>query len=741
MISRLRLLLLPLAVLLPAVLSPAARAAVTIENREIRLVLSDDARVVSLVYKPTGEECLAPGANVPAFEAVQYRGYIPDKVTPAHSVRREGDRLIVSFAPLVTVAVFRLRVTDSYIGITLERAAGPGEYGQSKAWYSEFNDETEPFDELRFAQLPLRERGKFGSWLNVDWNRRLAIALVPTDPYADVGSDATPHGRVLRASAWPSVRMAPVGVALVLADPADLLGRLDRVEADYGLPRGARSRMSAAVTHSYWDVEDPLTPGNVSRIIDYAHAAGLKDIQVYHHAFAKSGGHFPWRPEYPHGMADLRAATDRMRAAGITVGLHIHFNKANVNDSYVTPVPDPRLNLRRHFTLAAPLGVSGTRLRVFENPYGCTLDDKRRILRFGDELISYRSYTTRPPYTFLGCGRGALGTRPAAHSAGLIGGLLDVDNWPVWVRFNQRTDIGDEVARRIASIYAGAGFRFVYFDGSEDVPPPFWFNIGNAQWRVYRLLRPEPLFCEASNLSPFDWNMMSRSFGEDAAMPELVKALVRNRRLSQAADMALNFTRCDFGWLHLRPPGPNTIGMQPDMIEYVVSRGAGWGCPVSIIAGLDELAANPRTPDNLEVLRRWERARTSGWLTKAWLRELRGPEPEVTLLIDERGRFELEPCERIPVAGGAGTVRAFLLERKGQPVVSFWDTRGRSALAVPLGGARVELCRDFGHPLPVVRTPEGVRVTAAGRQYLEVPGATPAQVRAAFAAATVHALP
>ena len=724
------------ALALLAISSPAA-ANVVIENRDVRLELSDDARIRHLVYKPTGEECLAPGADVPAFAAVDHRAFVPPKVTPAKSVRREGDKLIVTFEPLVTVATFRLQITDDYLGFRLEQIGGPGSYLEAKAWASEYNEETQPFQELRMFQIPLRERGNFGSWLNVDWDDRLAVNLLATDPYGEITSEAAPDVRTLRAAIWPEVRSAPMGVALVVAPPEHLLERLGRLEADYGLPHGAASRQSPETRWSCWEIQDPLTSANVDRIIKYAHQAGIREIQIYHGAFAKSAGHFPWRDEYPQGMQDLRAAVDRLKAAGLTVGIHIHFNKAATNDAYVTPVPDRRLNLRWHFTLAAPIGATDGKIRVLENPHEATLDEGRRILRFGDELIRYRTYTTEPPYEFLDCDRGTLATAPATHDAGVIGGLLDVDNWPVWIRFDQATDIQDEMARKIGEIYRGAGFRFTYFDGSEDVPPPFWFNVANAQWRVYRELQPEPLFSEASHFSHFDWHMMSRSHAEDTPRPEGIKALVQQRRLREAANWALNFTRCDFGWVRLyAQSSKSSLGMQPDILEYVDSRGAGWDCPMTITALLEDLDSNPRTPDNLEVLRRWEEARTSGWLTDVKREQLREAAPEHTLLVDEAGKLELAAGETIPVGGATTTVRAFLFERRGSVWVAFWDTRGQSRLQVPLANTSARLFCELGEPRPVAQTAGKLVLTAKGRQYLAVDGATRAQVKEAFLRAT-----
>ena len=43
--------------------------------------------------------------------------------------------------------------------------------------------------------------------------------------------------------------------------------------------------------------------------------------------------------------------------------------------------------------------------------------------------------------------------------------------------FDQRTSIQKEVAARLGEIYSKAGFEFAYFDGAEDVPPPYWFTV------------------------------------------------------------------------------------------------------------------------------------------------------------------------------------------------------------------------------------------------------------------------
>ena len=114
-------------------------------------------------------------------------------------------------------------------------------------------------------------------------------------------------------------------------------------------------------------------------------------------------------------------------------------------------------------------------------------------------------------------------------------------------------------------------------------------------------------------------------------------------------------------------PDDSTIGIQPDMLEYITSRAAGWNSIISLIGNLDQLKSHPRTEDNLEVIRRWEEVRANDILTAKQKKELRNPEQEHILLINEKGDFELLPYFQITnVADKSEEVRAFIFERNNK---------------------------------------------------------------------------
>jgi hypothetical protein len=712
-----------------------ARAAgdVVIENGEMRLIIGSDARARSLVHKPTGEECLDVSIPVPAFTLTQYRPYnnelqlaMPARSTafPADRVRREGDRLIVDFDAVDYRAFIRLRVTDDYLGFTLERL----EYRDTPGFRRK---PATPVDELCFLQLPVKTRRNFGEWLNVLWDERLAVNLLATGPYTKIDG-AAPIGstgkHLFSAAAVDEVKMEGVGAALVATSTATLLDRIARVETDFDLPRGVESRRRPEYRYSYYELVN-VTPRDIDEHIGIARRAGFRAMMVYNRAFARSIGHFDFKPEYPRGIEDLREMVRKIKAAGMTPGLHFHYTKAEKNDPYVEGRPDPRLNLTQSFTLRDSLDSLATSLTVEENPRGAPIEDERRYLRLGDELLTYESYTTERPYRFLGLQRGRLKTTAVAHGAGIKLGLLDVDTWPIFVRFDQRTSIQQEVAERIGRIYREAGFEFVYFDGAEDVHPPYWFTVSWPQLTVYRELAPAPLLAEGACKSHFSWHLLTRGNAFDVFAPEVMKAATRANPAAEAARVALDFTSINFGWIGYWSPGRETIGTQPDMLEYVASRAAGWDAPVSLNGELAALRVHPRTSDNLEVLRRWEQARLSGWLTASHREALRDPDVEHTLLVNEAGEYELAAWSQIErAAGGDVRLRAFVFERRGKVYVAYWHTSGAGSIEIDLPLERWRLHEELGRE---AKTAAGV-LPVGKRRYLEVTGIDGVQVVEAF---------
>ncbi|MCD4711165.1 MAG: alpha/beta hydrolase fold domain-containing protein [Bacteroidales bacterium] len=694
-------------------------AQIVIENAQARLVIGNSGEALSLIHKYTGQECLVQGTETTLFSLTQDRPYDNElqlafpakpKTFLPDSVYRVGDDLIVSFELVNYVATISLKITDDYIGFTLEKLEYFKEGLRKKR--------KTRIDEFVFLQLPVRDRTHFGEWLNVMWDDDIAVNILATDHYARIDAFKRNGYHILQAGTEAEVKIEGTGAALITTSRKNLMDCIDRVEENFNLPRGVKSRWSEEYRWSYYETRN-VTPQNIDEHIAYAKLGGFRTMVIYYHDFAKMG-HFPWRPQFPNGMADLKAITDKIKEAGIIPGFHIHYSKAQKDDLYVSPKPDNRLNLRRIFTLAAPLDEKSTTITVEESPEGCTMEDNRRFLKIGYELITYETYTTTPPYQFSGCKRGELNTLPESREAGYLFGLLDVDTWPLFVRFNQKTSIQKEVAERIGKLYTDAGFQFVYFDGAEDVPPPYWFNVSRAQLVVYNALKPAPLFSEGAVKSHFSWHILTRGNAFDIFKPELVKMATRKHPAAEAQSLVKDFSSLNFGWIDYLSPGENTIGMQPDMYEYITSRAAGWDCPVSLLGRLDQLQLHPRTPDNLEVFRRWEEVRAGNWLSDEQKMDLRNLDQEHILLINETGNFELLPYDQIKeVAEGNNTIRAFIFERQGAVYVVYWHISGKGTIELNVDPDKTELFEELGHEIPVHHSKRGITLPAGKRRYLK----------------------
>ena len=712
---------------------------IVLENAEMRLQISPAGVARSLIHKASGQECLMQDMDIPMFSVTQYRPYdnelqlaYPAEVTefPAIEVKQLGNELLVEFALVDYQASIAVKITDAYIGFRLEKLtyhAGTSLRAKRKT----------PIDEALLVQLPVKDRKNLGEWLNVMWDDDVAVNLLATDPYTRIQAKPRQGHHLFQAGTVGEVQLEGVGAALITTSTHHLLDRIASVEEDYQLPPGVKSRRCREYGYSYYEAST-IAPQDAKRHIHYANLCGLRAMDISYLAFAESAGHFPWRPEYPRGIEDLKDVVGRVREAGILPGVHIHYNKAHKQDAYVTPRPDPRLNLSESLTLSENIPATAGEIPVEENPRLCTLDNERRILKIQNELVTYERYSTTRPFRFENCQRGALGTRAAAHELGSRVGLLDVDTWPVFVRFTQNTSIQEEVAERLRDIYQKAGFRFVYYDGAEDVPPPYWFNVSRAQWIVSERLQPEALFAEGACKSHFSWHILSRGNAFDVFKPEVIKAATRAYPAAEVSRAARDFTSINFGWIGYWAPDKDTIGTQPDMLEYVTSRAAAWDCPISLVSDLNAMDRHPRTPDNCEVLRRWEEIREKRWLTPEQKASLRNLNQEHTALIDERGNFVLVPCTQIERVGGENSPgRAFAFEYENSTWVSYWHTSGRGTLRLPLPASYLTVMRELGKPVAIKNSGKQALLPLDERRYIRFRNVPRAEIVAAFGNATI----
>ncbi len=728
---------------------------IILENRHFRLTVGADCRVRSLVCTGTGEECVCPDEDIALFSVTQERPYnnevklaYPNRRTTyeGNSLRREGNSLIVGFEIAPYEARIEICEESDYISFRLGGfILTPESYGDYLCM------DKPPTAEVRLVQLPLRHRESFGEWLNVCHDSRAAVCVLGTHPLTCIDSERRKSCRILTADVRRDLSLYRPGAALIACAPGCLLDCIASVEEDFDLPRGVMSRRSPSINRSaYWTAN--IHPGNVDEHIRYARAGGFRHMLIYYSALFR---HTPSQgyagcgnyrecdlcDSFPGGFADLRAMLSKIRAAGITPGLHFLQTHIGIDTRYVTPTADHRLHKIRLFTLARPLaagepdGAEGT-VYVEENPEGSPLHDHCRMLQFGGEVLSYERFVTEWPYRFEGVRRGEYGTYVTEHPTGQIGGVLDVSEFGsgTSIYLDQNSSLQDEIADDLAKVYA-CGFSFIYFDGSEGTNAPFGIHVPNAQYRVWKKLSPAPLFTEGAAKAHFGWHFLSGGNAFDVFPPEVFKEKLVEHPAEEAPRMRQDFTRLNFGWWSFVAPGmQNSLtGTQPDMYEFGTSLAAAWDCPVTMMENLAAFRAHPRTADILEIMRRWELARESGFLTGERKQELRDTATEHILLVDEAGNPELRPYEHLKsAAGGDPQVRVFLFDRGGDETWAvLWHATGEGRLLLPLEEGSFTLTGSpGGEAVPAERVPGGCAVPLGDRRYLRTALPREALIRA-----------
>lgn len=657
---------------------------IIIENKRFKLELSENCVAKSLVLKRCGEECIKNGEEIPFFTITQERPFNNEtklvhqnKRTElsANSVRYEDGLLIVGFELISIEAVVELTVKDDYVAFTLKDFIVPeNAYGSG----CEFIDPP-PVSELKMINLPIAERENFGDWLNVMWDKKVAVNVLATSPYTFIDSEKRKKFRIMYSELKKDIKLIDCGAALIVSEKDALLDCIENVENDFSLPHGVKSRrMEGSDASIYWTGD--ICPENADKHIELAKKGGFTRMLVYYPAIFNEIdysyiGDYDYNGNYPEKEKQLKDLLCKIKENGITPGLHFLHSHIGTKSRYVTPVADHRLNLTRHFTLSKSVDKESDTIYVEQNPAFSPKNEKQRVLKFGGEIIHYEGYTTEYPYTFYGCKRGHFDTVVLEHPVGEIGGVLDVSEFlGVSVYIDQKTSLQDEIAEKIAEVY-DLGFEFVYFDGSEGTNPPYGFSVPYAQYRVYRRLANEPLFCEGAAKAHFGWHMLSGGNAFDVFPAEVFKQMIAEHPLKAVGNMANNFTRINFGWWAF---GKDT---QPDMYEYGMGKAVSCNCPTTVMAITDRVEQCARRNDVLEIMYRWEDFRRKKLLTKEQKEMLKDPNREFILLLNGKGEYEL--CEYEKIMNTTSEISAFFFERCGKSYVVLWHCTGSGRIFVP----------------------------------------------------------
>lgn len=299
-----------------------ARAEITLAGGRAVLTLSEEAVPRSLVLAADGVECLDRTKPEPFAEALLSDG----AWHAARSASKRGDTLTLGFRDTDTTLSLAVEERPDWIAL---RVAGVGG-ARPQA--------------VRFAMLDAAFTETVGKRLNIGWNRAHALCVMATSPLAEtqvagptqvtladtVDAVARGEGGVL-----PRVRLTAVarGAALegasaaIIACPTPDFEAVARgVARAYGLPANETAG-GVPVKDTDWVRGSYLFTGaglsDADRLIRLCNDAGLRAVLLDAAAWCASDGALRVNVQnFPKGVEDLAAFVGRLKAAGITAGLH-----------------------------------------------------------------------------------------------------------------------------------------------------------------------------------------------------------------------------------------------------------------------------------------------------------------------------------------------------------------------------------------------------------------------------------
>lgn len=727
---------------------------VTIENARLRFTLADDGTCLSLEDKQGGRAWDVSGSQMPIAEvSVEGKTARPKEVSLADS------RLTVSFSDVDTVLTYELEPADDWVILRLIGIEGKRP------------------TTVTLARVPAPPGMTLGPRLNAAWDDQTTICLMAASRHADCRAGGQPPCLLATAQDAPGPELEGAGVALIIAPTPEFKAVARRASHVFGLltneaANGTPVKDTELVRGSYWFLD--VTEANVDRVIEYCELAGIKQVMISFGSWCTSAGHYVFNERtYPHGIEGLKAVVDKLHRHGIMVGMHTFVSKVSKTDPYVTPVPDKRFWKDREARLAEAITAQQTEIKTISD-----LSDwpgspvcrqktweggvaKHQEVIIDDEIVQYASIGPDGEWnTFLGCKRGAWGTKPAAHEAGAIAYHFGVDGCINGYIIDQETDLMTEVAERIANIFNACDFDMVYFDGGEDVDRRrFNYYVSNFQEQAMRRFRKRPIIHMGTIMTHLLWHSFARSSTVDTYLNTLYGAIIAgappekwpsvkehiDRSVSYMLSVRADMMPGELGWFGIWPMGQNTDGLQFDELEYLMCKSLAYDAPVSLQTSFAQMEAHPLTPEILRIVKAYETLRMARIVPQEVCAMLQEKGADFVMVRGEQGERAQPSFVRVhgvPMVGGTRDVRAFVGDMEGTAVATLWHYLRDGFVVLDIDANRIAVTTFDGEPIDVA-TEGGKPVIPIGpaRTTLLAKGVSADELRGALERAEVRARP
>lgn len=709
----------------------AGSAEIVFENPRLRAVCGEDAVWRSLTDKATGRECVVSQARVPLATV-----RVADATHAANRVWRDGVRLGVEFAGCDTRLVYAVEPADDWLVFRLVEIGG-----------------TRP-THATLLQLPAAITARGGSRLNAAWDETYAVCLRGLNLQSQ-GVLARRRDHCLLSvlsQDEPGPRLEGAGAVLIGAPTPELKPILNRWSIVGDLPRNADGDTAShdlpIARLSYWFLR--FGERDVDRVIDECRRTGIRVVMLDSGCWCASVGHFTFNHQlYPDGLDSLRRAVARLHEQGILVGMHTFASKVSKTDPYVAAAPGRGFCVDARASLAEAVAADATRIRTasdlsqWPGSPVCRQKvweghvSKHQEVVIDDEIIRYETIGPEGRWdTFLGCQRGAWGTRPATHAAAAECRHNAVDGCINGYILDQESPLFQETTDRLAAVFNACDFDMVYFDGSEDVDRrryDYYASLAHAT--AMGKFTKRPLIHKGGGFHHGLWHSFTSSATVDqypgtylayehaggtiANWPTCKDHIDRSVRLVQACEDEM--TPGELGWFGIGPRLGRYDGLQFDEIEYLMGKSLAYNAPISLQTSFARMDAHPLTPDILEIVRQYEALRAAGTVPID-VRQTLGKTGQDFILLPDRLRASDAAATFAAVApleslAGGRDLRALCGDWDGGAVASLWHFVGKPGTLI-LPSVRLDVYDVHGRPVEIVRASGQIRVSVDQRRLV-----------------------
>ncbi len=637
---------------------------IVLENPLARIVIAGNGGLKSLVDLASGEDYAVGELPVSIFQATR-----AGMTVPLHSVTREGDVLVAQFLDPAVQARVRVEERDSHF---LFEVVG-----------------IEPEDVTSLTlDFPVLQRAEIAAAFNATYGDDFGMSLLgTTNNTQNVPTNRGDRGWSLRCRCVADHEIVGAKFAFVAAPFDGFADAIVATERANGLPSphldGQWARFSDRAYESYLFATS-VVEDDIDTLIDYAKLGGFGTIIILKNSWLANHGHYDINTDsFPDGMASLKAAVDRIHAAGLHAGVHVFGPTISSNDPWITPVPRDELAYVELSPLAEGVDAEAKTITLAAEPEVWPPRTWRsrampgNTVRIGDELIDYVAEEVGPPFRLTGCIRGAYGTVAAEHAAGApVRGMLK--QWGFFL-VQPDSELADQLTTNFAERVNTLGLDMVYFDASEGAGEPYHdqvYYLNKMHTDYYRKFDHDVLYQTSNGTGTnLSWHIIPRSASADGHGD--IKGYL-DQRWPGILSQARNWTRSDIGWYYMFKD------VRPDQIEYVRAKALGLGASISIEASRASLEALPLARKTFDMLARYERARLAGYPPAEVAEQMLTPGEDFRLFDEDGGEFALyravyEEPRRVDVLDGDRN--AWTIASEGPSVLGAEIVRGNETVA------------------------------------------------------------